>query len=105
MSAAQRTEHVGIFSALLKGWDMGKGEGGVLYVHGEKCAFCMPDAFPEYLEKGLRAAIETDKAKKFFFVLVQNEQQVDMVTYEREHVKDSVAKWSRDLPERDHSSP
>ena len=81
----------GVFRAILNGVGS-RGEGGVLYIHGDECAYCFPDEFSNNeFRYGLQATLSASSAKKFFYVVHRDDSAMHVLAYPREAVFRGVA--------------
>lgn len=77
----------GIFAALLNGVH-DRGEGGVLLVKGEECAYLFPHELPDPTGMGesLRETLAQPETRSVFLVVLVSETRADVVAYPRERV-------------------
>ena len=77
----------GIFAALLNGVHE-RGEGGVLLVKGEECAYLFPHELPDPTGMGesLRETLAQPETRSVFLVVLVSETRADVVAYPRERV-------------------
>ena len=79
----------GVFKALLKG-TIDRGEGGVLFVRGDECAYRFPSEFQDQnFATNLQDLV--DERADLFFVVEEREGSLHVVAYEKERVHREVA--------------
>lgn len=79
----------GVFKALLNGVHE-RGDGGVLYVKDEQCAYRFPR---EFTDETFRGQLETllDDTPDNFFVVEERDRALHVLAYPRSHVREQVA--------------
>lgn len=75
----------GVFRAILQGVHT-RGEGGVLYVKGDGCAYRFPREFPDDAFRGSLETILEDDEGAHFFVVEERDGQLHVLAYPRAHV-------------------
>lgn len=76
----------GVFTALINGVHE-KGEGGVLWVRGEICAYCFPDDFGNAeFASGLKLMLCNPQSQTVFFVVNEADGKLHVVAYPRDKV-------------------
>ena len=71
----------GVFTALINGLHE-KGEGGVLWVRGETCAYCFPDDFGnDEFASGLKMMLSKPQSRTLFLVVNETDGRLDVVGY------------------------
>ena len=76
----------GVFTALINGLHE-KGEGGVLWVRGETCAYCFPDDFGnDEFASGLKMMLSKPQSRTLFLVVNETDGRLDVVGYPRARV-------------------
>lgn len=86
VSLPARRGSLGVFRAILNGVHE-RGEGGVLLVRGDQCAYCFPDDFDnDEFRFGLKKTLAMTAAQNFFFVVNQDAGAMHVLSYPRERV-------------------
>lgn len=75
----------GVFKALLNGVHE-RGNGGVLYVRGDECAYRFPHEFRDATFRSSLASIVEDDEQRHFFVVEERDGQLHVLAYPKERV-------------------
>ena len=75
----------GVFKALLNGVHA-RGDGGVLYVRGDECAYRFTREFTDAAFRGTLETVLEDDARKHFFVVEERDGQLHVLAYPKERV-------------------
>ena len=75
----------GVFRAILQGVHA-RGEGGVLYVKDDGCAYRFPREFPDEAFRGSLEGILEEDEGLHFFVVEERDRQLHVLAYPRAHV-------------------
>ena len=75
----------GVFKAILNGVHV-RGDGGVLYVRGDECAYRFPREFPDAGFRGSLDTILEEDERKHFFVVEERDGQLHVLAYPKERV-------------------
>lgn len=87
MAAADGTKPLhGVFKALLKG-ARDRGDGGVLYVKGDECAYRFAHEFRDAgFRKQLEEVLESDDARGLLFVVEERDAALHLLAYPAKQV-------------------
>ena len=89
-----------VFKALVLGLEQ-KGDGGVLWVRGDKYCYCFPEDFKNAeFAYGIRALLSKPNSSTLFFVVSEREGRADVVCYERERVFREVEEEMKKMKEQ-----
>ena len=75
----------GIFKAILNGVHT-RGEGGVLYVKGEECAYHFPREFGSEDFRGSLETVLEDGGREHFYVVEEKDGQLHVLAYPKQRV-------------------
>lgn len=84
----------GVFKGILNGVHE-RGDGGVLYVKGDACAYRFPN---EFADEGIRDSLTTileEHGTRQFFVVDEKDGQLHVLAYSKQHVLDEAVAWAR----------
>jgi hypothetical protein len=84
-TAVSTTSLHGVFKAILNGF-YGRGDGGVLYVKGEECAYRFPHEFPDATFRDGLESLLSDNGKRYFYVVEEKDGHLHVLAYERQRV-------------------
>ena len=79
----------GVFKAILNGVHE-RGDGGVLFVKDDCCAYQFPHEFPDVTFRGQLETV-LENGTDHFFVVEQRDGALHVLAYEKERVRNDVA--------------
>ena len=79
----------GVFRAILQGVHT-RGDGGVLFVKGDGCAYRFPHEFTDAGFRGSLEGILEEDEGAHFFVVEERDGQLHVLAYPRAHVADQL---------------
>ena len=79
----------GVFKALLNGVHQ-RGDGGVLYVKGDECAYRFPGEFSNATFRGSLEEALTENGASHFFVVEEKDAQLHLLAYSKKRVMEEA---------------